>query len=105
MPKKAQSGVRGLYKKHSLACPHRGELGKCDCPWYAKYKGQTVNLARWSNQYVDPRRKQHATVILNRLRTAIDADVFRPDGEYEVATGNQPLRAFIAEWKEHYAKA
>lgn len=67
MPKRARSGVPNLYKKHTAACRNREPL-KCDCPWYGKYKRINVNLARWSGQYVDPRRRQHAVVVLNRLR-------------------------------------
>lgn len=103
MPKRACSGVKNLYKKHNSDCRNREPL-KCVCPWYAKYKGMHVNLARWSGQFVDPRRRQHATVVLNRLRAAIDEHVFRPEGDYEVAGAKQTLHAFIAEWTEHYAK-
>lgn len=53
---------------------------------------------------MDPRRRQHAVVVLNRLRTAVDEHFFRPDGEYDVPGGKQTLRSFIVEWKEHYAK-
>ena len=69
MPKRARSGVPNLYKKHTAACRNREAL-KCDCPWYGKYKRINVNLARWSGQYVDPRRRQHAVVVLNRLRAS-----------------------------------
>jgi integrase len=103
VPKRGRSGVRNLYKKHSRHCRNREAL-KCDCPWYGKYKRLNVNLARWSGQYVDPRRRQHAVVVLNRLRTAVDEHYFRPDAEQEVLGGKQTLRSFIAEWKEHYAK-
>jgi hypothetical protein len=74
VPKRGRSGVRNLY------------------------------LARWSGQYVDPRRRQHAVVVLNGLRTAVDEQYFRPDTEYEVLGGKQTLRSFFGEWKEHYAK-
>ena len=103
MPKRGRSGIRNLYKKHNNDCHNREPL-KCDCPWYGKYKRVNVNLARWSGQYVDPRRRQHAVVVLNRLRASIDDHVFRPDGDYEVLGGKQTLRSFIVEWKEHYAK-
>ncbi len=43
-----------------------------------------VGLARGSGQFVDPRRRQHAAVVMNPLRTAVDEHCFRPDGEYEV---------------------
>lgn len=103
MPKCGRSGIRNLYKKHAASCRNRQPL-KCDCPWYGKYKGVNVNLARWSGQFVDPRRRQHAAVVMNRLRTAVDDRLFRPTGEYEVLGGKQTLRQFIAEWREHYAK-
>lgn len=103
MPRRPRSGTPGLFKKHARGCVAAGPT-QCDCPWYGKYKQIAVNLARWSNQYVDPRRKQHAIVVLNRLRAALDAHTFQPDGEYDVPTGSQTLRAFIAEWREHYAK-
>jgi hypothetical protein len=103
VPKRGRSGIRNLYKKHNNDCHNREPL-KCDCPWYGKYKRVNVNLARWSGQYVDPRRRQHAVVVLNRLRASIDDHVFRPDGDYEVLGGKQTLRSFIVEWKEHYAK-
>jgi integrase len=103
VPKRGRSGVRNLYKKHSAVCGNRDPL-KCDCPWYGKYKHVNVNLANWSGQYVDPRRRQHAVVVLNRLRAAVDEHFFRPDGDYEVPGGKQTLRSFIVEWKEHYAK-
>jgi hypothetical protein len=103
MPKRGRSGVKNLYKRHTNSCRNRDPL-KCDCPWWAKYKHVNVNLARWSGQYVDPRRRQHAAVVVNRLRASVDDHVFRPEGDYEVLGGKQTLRAFIAEWKEHYAK-
>lgn len=103
MPKRARSGIPNLYKKPTGRCRNRNPL-KCDCPWYGKYKGVNVNLARWSAQFVDPRRRQHAAVVLNRLRTAVDEHYFRVHSEYEVLGGKQTLGAFIAEWKEHYAK-
>jgi len=103
MPKRARSGVPNLYKKHTAACRNREPL-KCDCPWYGKYKRINVNLARWSGQYVDPRRRQHAVVVLNRLRASVDEHFSRPEGDYEVLGGRQTLRSFIVEWREHYAK-
>jgi integrase len=103
MPKRARSGIRNLYKKHNADCRTRDPL-KCDCPWYGKYKRINVNLARWSGQYVDPRRRQHAVVVLNRLRASIDEHFFRPEGDYEVLGGRQTLRSFIVEWREHYCK-
>lgn len=103
MPKRGSSGVRNLYKKHNAKCRNRQPL-KCDCPWYGKYKRMNVNLARWSGQFVDPRRRAHAVVVLNRLRTSVDEHYFRPDGEYEVLGGRQTMRAFIVEWREHYGK-
>ena len=66
MPRRPCSGTPGLFKKHARGCVAAGPT-QCDCPWYGKYKQIAVNLARWSNQYVDPRRKQHAIVVLNRL--------------------------------------
>ena len=66
MPKRGRSGIPNLYKKHCNSCRNRDPL-KCDCPWYGKYKHVHVNLANWSGQYVDPRRRQHAVVVLNRL--------------------------------------
>ncbi|MEO7135450.1 MAG: site-specific integrase [Vicinamibacterales bacterium] len=103
MPKRARSGVKNLHKKHNKDCRNREPL-RCDCPWYGNYKHVNVNLARWSGQYVDPRRRQHAVVVLNRLRASVDDQVFRPTGDYEALGGKQTLRSFIAEWTEHYAK-
>ena len=103
MPKRSRSGIPNLYKKHTGNCRTRDPL-KCDCPWYGKYKGVLVNLAKWSGQFVDPRRRQHAVVVINRLRTAIDEHFFRAEGEFEVLGGRQTLSQFIVEWKEHYAK-
>ena len=103
MPKRARSGVRNLYKKHAKSCRNRQPL-HCDCPWYGKYKGVNVNLARWSGQFVEPRRREHAAVVMNRLRSAIDDHLFRPSGEYEVLGGKQTLRQFIAEWRKDYAE-
>ena len=103
MPKRGRSGIPNLYKKHCNSC-RNGDPLKCDCPWYAKYKHVNVNLARWSGQFVDPRRRQHAAVVMNRLRTSVDEPYFRAEGDYEVLGGKQTLGSFIAEWKEHYAK-
>jgi integrase len=103
VPKRGRSGVRNLYKKHSAVCRNRDPL-KCECPWYGKYKHVNVNLANWSGQHVDPRRRQHAVVVLNRLRAAVDEHFFRPDGDYDVLGSKQTLRSFIVEWREHYAK-
>ena len=103
MPKRGRSGIPNLYTKHTARCRNRDPL-KCDCPRYGKYKRASVNLARWSGQFVDPRRRQHAVIVLNRLRTAIDGHGFRPDGEFEALGGKQTLRQFIVEWREHYAK-
>jgi hypothetical protein len=69
VPRRGDSGVRNLYKKHGAVCRNRDPL-KCHCPWYGKYKHVNVNLANWSGQYVDPHRGQHAVVVLNRLRAA-----------------------------------
>ena len=96
MSKRGRSGIPNLYKKHTARCRNRDPL-KCDCPWYGKYKRASVNLARWSGQFVDPPRRLHAVVVLNRLRTAIDGHVFRPDGEYEALGGKSTLRQFIVE--------
>ncbi len=62
-------GVKNLYKKHNNDCRNREPL-RCDWPRYGRYKHVNVNPARWSGQYIDPRRRQHAVVVLNRLRVA-----------------------------------
>jgi len=103
MPKRGRSGIPNLYKKHTASCRNRDPL-KCDCPWYGKYKRVNVNLARWSGQFVDPRRRQHAAVVMNRLQTAVDEHYFRAEGDYDVLGGKQTLGSFIVEWREHYAK-
>ena len=81
MPKIPRSGTKGLVKQHKDGCSNRtGELTKCSCPWWGKYRSAYVSLARWSGQTVDPDSKKHARTVLGRLVAAVDAGTFSPEG-------------------------
>src|SRR5579872_7099121 len=104
MPRRAKSNVKGLTKHHNRRCLNRGDLTKCDCAWRAKYKGVRVSLSDWSGQSVDPRAKKHAEAVLTRLRAAVDAGTFSPEGEQQSLGAGQRLSDFILEWQTHYAE-
>jgi integrase len=105
MPKRGISNVESLYKKHNTVCRNRhGDPTRCDCPWYGKYKGVYKGLAKWSGQSVDPRKKEHAKVVLNRLKAAIDNRQYNPEGEQQSQGSGQRFKDFITEWKTHYAE-
>ncbi len=105
MPRRGISNVESLYKKHNAGCTNRrGDPTRCDCPWYGKYKGIYKGLAKWSRQTVDPRKKEHAKVVLNRLKTAIDNRRYNPEGEEQSQGSGQRLSDFIREWRTHYAE-
>src|SRR4051812_8932422 len=105
MPRRGASNVDSLYKKHNVACTNRrGDPAKCDCPWYGKYKGVSKGLAKWAGDSVDPRRKDEAKVVLNRLKKAIDEKAYDAEGEEESQGSGQRFSEFIKEWKTHYAE-
>ena len=105
MPRRGVSNVESLYKKHNVGCAHRhGDPTRCDCPWYGKYKGIYKGLANWCGQSVDPRRKEHAKVVLNRLKTAIDKRAYNSEGEEQSQGSGQRFSDFVQEWKTHYAE-
>jgi len=105
MPKIPRSGTKGLVKQHKDGCSNRtGELTKCSCPWWGKYRSAYVSLARWSGQTVDPDSKKHARTVLGRLVAAVDAGTFSPEGEQQSLGSGQRLSEFIKEWKTHYAE-
>lgn len=105
MPRRPRSGTKGLVKQHRDGCTNRsGDLTKCSCPWWGKYRNAYVSLARWSNQNVDPRSKTLAKKVLGRLVAAVDAGSFSPEGEQQSLGSGQRLREFIKEWQTHYAE-
>src|SRR5262245_2386912 len=105
MPRRGASNVESLYKKHNVGCANRrGDPTKCACPWYGKYKGIYKGLATWSGESVDPRRKDEAKVVLNRLKAAIDSKAYNPEGEEQSQGSGQRFSEFIKEWKTHYAE-
>jgi integrase len=105
MPRRGASNVDSLYKKHNVGCTNRrGDPAKCDCPWYGKYKGVSKGLAKWAGDSVDPRRKDEAKVVLNRLKKAIDEKAYDAEGEEESQGSGQRFSEFIKEWKTHYAE-
>jgi integrase len=105
MPRHPRSGTKGLVKQHKDGCSNRsGDLTRCGCPWWAKYRNAYVSLARWSGQTVDPRSKKHAQKVLGRLVAAVDAGNFSPEGEQQSLGSGQRLSEFIKEWHTHYAE-
>ena len=105
MPRRGISNVESLYKKHNVGCSNRhGDPTRCGCPWYGKYKGIYKSLAGWSGKPVDPHRKDHAKLVLNRLKTAIDEKEYSPDGEEQSQGSGQRFSDFIKEWTTHYAE-
>ena len=105
MPRRGVSNVESLYKKHNVGCTNRhGDPTRCDCPWYGKYKGIYKGLANWCGQSVDPRKKEHAKVVLNRLKTAIDKREYNSEGEQQSQGSGQRFSDFVQEWKTHYAE-
>jgi hypothetical protein len=105
MPRRGTTGTKGLYKKHNAECGNKGDPARCDCPWWGRYKRIRRSLAEWSGQAVDPFRKAHAITVFNRLKVALDSGKYSPRGERESLGSRQTLKQFIAEWREHYAKA
>jgi hypothetical protein len=92
MPKLPRSGTKGLVKQHKDGCSNRtGDLTKCPCPWWGKYRSAYVSLAKWSGQTVDPDSKKHAKTVLGRLVAAVDGRVFL-DPARVVASTEQPKR-------------
>lgn len=105
MPRRGISNVESLYKKHNVGCTNRhGEPTRCGCPWYGKYKGISKGLAKWCGKDVDPRRKDLAKVVLNRLKTAIDDKIYNSEGEQQSQGSGQRFSDFIKEWTTHYAE-
>jgi integrase len=104
MPRRAKSNVKGLTKHHNRSCANRGDLTRCGCAWRAKYKGVRVGLSEWSGQSIDPRSKKHAEAVLTRVRAAVDAETFSPEGEKQSLGSGQRLSDFILEWQTHYAE-
>jgi integrase len=72
--------------------------------WRAKYKGVRVSLSEWSDQAIDPRTKKQADAVLTRLKAAVDAGTFSPEGEQQSLGAGQRLSDFIFEWQTHYAE-
>jgi hypothetical protein len=104
MPRRAKSNIKGLTKHHNRTCANRGDLTRCDCAWRAKYKGVRVSLSEWSDQTVDPRTKKQADALLTRVKAAVDAGTFSPEGEQQSLGAGQRLSDFIVEWQTHYAE-
>lgn len=105
MSRTPASKVKGLHKHHSRACANRGRPTNCDCPWYAFYKRIQKGLAEWSGHQVDPRKIGPAVAVLNRLKAAIDARTYSPDGEHRSLGSGQRFSDFVQEWRTHYAEA
>jgi integrase len=105
MPRQPRSGTKGLVKQHKDGCSNRtGDLTKCSCPWWGKYRSAYVGLAHWSRQTVDPHSKTYAKTVLGRLVAAVDAGTFSAEGEPQSLGSGQRMTDFIKEWKTHYAE-
>jgi integrase len=103
MPRKALSGTRGLYKKHTAGCPNvKGRPTDCNCPWWAGYRRIYESLTRWSATDVDPRQVRPAQKVFTRLKAAIDSKTYSREGERRSLGSGQRFTDFVTEWKTHY---
>jgi len=102
------SGTTGLVKIHGRDCrATRGGKGRptaCRCPWYGKYQGHVVHLARWSGKEVDPRELGPARLVFTRIKSAIDDKSFDPAGEHKTRTSGQTFAEYIDDWWIDYVE-
>ncbi len=102
MPRKSASGTRGLRKIHDRQCRNRratrARPTACACPWYGRYQGLAVPLARWCGQTVDPHELGPARLVLARVVAAIDAKTFDPAGEHRTRTSGTTFGEYIEDW-------
>jgi len=103
MPRRTPSGTKGLVKRHSRICRHRGAPTRCTCAWRGDYRGHEVVLAQWAGVTLDPRMIEPARAVFHRFVTAIDEGRFDPRGEDRSLGTAQRFAAFIDEWVTHYA--
>ena len=75
-------------------------------PGVRKYQGHYGSAsATGPGRRSIPDSKKHAEAVLTRLRAAVDAETFSPEGEKQSLGSGQRLSDFIQEWQTHYAES
>jgi hypothetical protein len=95
---KKKSKATGLYKR----CRH-WNWDQCSDPWWGRFRGRRVNLARWAQIRIPSKDLARAT--LGRMIDRVTSGTFNPRGEQTILSGEgMTFATFLDEYETRHVE-